>query len=462
VPKLPCALGALILSGSHTVALATGAMVTASSAGAHLDADLMKGGGTDDTAILQTVLDRASDGRPVHLVIDGVARVGGLNVYGNTTIECVDGGGLYLKDGSGRAIIRNVHRSREAVTDQHITVRGCFLNGNREHQQGELRRLDAQLNQESVETGQANQEADGTFITGLQFLGVNYLTIENTVLWNIRAFGAWIANAKFIDIRNVQVDDGNSLHEQSETTKETLKQWEKYVNTDGIHFNGPIQYLTIDGLKLRTSDDALALNANDAGHDDITAGNVMGPYVGQGPITDVTVSNVVLMDPVFGIRMLSSNQRIDRIVINNVTGTIRYRMAILGHYTATRQKGNFGSIAFNNVNVDPLRIPSYSELLEAASEAVRKWIEQHKQELADELESPLFSLNSVIENLSLSRVVTHAIDDRPLIRVGSDAKIQILDVDLICRDPALRATPLKFVAGGHVSRLNLALKWSVE
>jgi len=206
-------------------------------------------GGTDDTAALQTVLDRGSTGKPVHLVVDGVALVSGLNVYGNTTIECVDGGGLYLKDNSKRAIIRNVHRSRGPVTDQHITVRGCFLNGNRDRQAG------------SPEQPTSNQEADGTFISGLQFFGVDDLTVEKMTLWNVRALGVWIANAQHIDVRDVQVDSGSPSDTENLSVAEQVNLIEKYTNTDGIHFNGPIRYLTVDGLKLRTGDDGLAFNA---------------------------------------------------------------------------------------------------------------------------------------------------------------------------------------------------------
>jgi hypothetical protein len=100
--------------GLPTVCSAAGSIVLASSAGAHLNADLQKGGGDDDTQVLQRLLDGAANGRPVQLVIDGAALVSGLNVYGNTTIECTAGGGLYLKDGSSRAILRNAHRSRGA------------------------------------------------------------------------------------------------------------------------------------------------------------------------------------------------------------------------------------------------------------------------------------------------------------------------------------------------------------
>src|SRR5262249_39410631 len=151
-------------------------------------------------------------------------------IYGNTTLECVRGGGLYLKDGSRRAIVRNAHRTRAAIVDERIALRGCFLNGNRDKQPG--------FKPWPGRPGHFdNQEADGTFISGFQFFGVNDLTIEDVTLWSIRAFCGWIANAKRIDIRNVIIDHGAASDGDM-----------NYANVDGLHFNGPVRYLTIDGL----------------------------------------------------------------------------------------------------------------------------------------------------------------------------------------------------------------------
>jgi len=123
-------------AGNSAVIGTAGGFVLASAAGAALNSNLRNGGGTDDTEVLQRVLNRASKGAPIHLVIDGPALVSGLDVYANTTIECIEGGGLYLKNGSTRALIRNAHRSRTAITDEHIALRGCTLNGNRTQQVG--------------------------------------------------------------------------------------------------------------------------------------------------------------------------------------------------------------------------------------------------------------------------------------------------------------------------------------
>jgi hypothetical protein len=72
-------LGALVLLALHTSASATHSIVRASSAGGHLDTDLMRGGGSDDTVVFQRLLDGATKGKPVHLIIDGPALVSGLN-----------------------------------------------------------------------------------------------------------------------------------------------------------------------------------------------------------------------------------------------------------------------------------------------------------------------------------------------------------------------------------------------
>ena len=68
---------------------------------AKLDSNVRTGGGTDDTAALQAVLDRAKTEGGIHLIMDGAALVSHLEVYSNTTIECLNAScGFYQKDNS--------------------------------------------------------------------------------------------------------------------------------------------------------------------------------------------------------------------------------------------------------------------------------------------------------------------------------------------------------------------------
>lgn len=428
-------------------------VVRASQAGAALDSDLMKGGGTDDTAVLQRVLDRAKKGRGVHLIIDGPALVSGIDIFSNSTIECTGGGGLYLKDRSARAIVRNGHRSKDGVTDRRISIRNCFLNGNSDGQP---------IVGPPLSAFRAAQEPDGTFMSGLQFLGVHGLFVDNVTLWNIRSFGIGVANAKFVQIRDVIVDIGAPPFPEDEGLAAARVWVKRYAgNRDGLNFAGPVQYVTIVGLLLRTWDDGLSF------HTDIAAAkeNALGPYLGTGPITDVTVNNVVLMGASHGIRLESASERMDRIVISNVSGTARERMAVISPMFF-RQNGNFGAIAFSDVTVDLVhsypRSELYAPLLEdispAAIAATKQWHSSPTFDVGEEVDLPLFSLNGRIEILQLRNVSTKGPAGRPIIRVGKNASIESLNVDLSIYDPQSLAIPMKLM--GQVKRLAFSLDWT--
>lgn len=430
-----------LLSGPASAYSAVAFVERASSAGARLDSDLLRGGGTDDTPVLQRVLDVAADGRPVHLIIDGPALVSGLNVYGNTTVECNVGGGLYLRDNSSRAIIRNAHRSRGAITDERIQIRGCFLNGNRDHQPS------AAIAVLGVPgwTGPSNKEKDGTFITGLQFLGVNDLTIEGVTLWNVRSFASLIGNASRVDIRNVTLDCGVGPAPDSF----------EFGWTDGLHFAGPLRYVTIDSVKIRLGDDGIAFNANDSDTDDLTVHNDFGPYVGQGPITDVLVSNVQLMDTDHAFRIFSTNQRIDRISISNVVGTIAKDWLLqMGHWSNPHSFGNIGKITLRNVNVDRPPMPLVAAGKMASARKDKIWYGE-----TNGGDVPLINVNSHVESLQIQHVMTTIGDARPLLRVGPDAAVGSMDVGISAIDPALQGVILKLDQGGHIDRLRLSLAW---
>ncbi|GFE91876.1 hypothetical protein [Steroidobacter agaridevorans] len=438
----------------HGAASPISTLVRASEVGAHLDSDLMKGGGTDDTSILQGILDRAKGGEGVHLIIDGPALVTGLDIYSNSTIECTGGGGLYLKDGSNRAIVRNGHRSRFEVTDQRVGIRNCFLNGNSD---GQL------VVGPPLSMYRVAQEADGTFMSGLQFSGVHYLVVENVHLWNIRSFGMGVANAKFIQIRDVTVDIGAPPFPTSGGLAAAQAWMKKYAgNRDGLNFAGPIQYVTINGVLLRSWDDALSFHADVAAT--ATRENVLGPFLGGGPITDVTVNNVVFEGASHGIRLQSASERMDRIIISNVSGTVRERMAVISSM-GLRGGGNFGSIIMSNVNVDLLdsysREDLYAPLMDAlpaeALAETQAWWKFESLDIGEESDLPLFSLNGDIENLQLRQVATKGIAKRPLIRIGNHAAIGALTVDLSIHSTDQTAVPMKIL--GKIERANIFLDW---
>jgi len=432
-------IGVLVLLVWHG-AVAAGTIVTASRAGARLNTDLMKGGGTDDTTVLQHLLDRASNGRPVHLIIDGPALVSGLDLYGNTTVECTAGGGLYLRNGSSRAILRNAHRSRGRIQDEHIEIKSCFLNGNRDGQPYAHLPWPDPIGYSQP----SNREEDGTFITGLQFLGVNYLKVKDLTLWNVRAFGAWVSNANYVDIHNVTVDHGVAEGNDSEV-----------YNTDGIHFTGPVRHAVIESVTLRTGDDGIGLNANDWPVDDVTIRNDLGPYVGQGPITDVAINNVEFIDALSGIRVFSAKERVDRISISNVVGVIKDALLVVTHWTNGGSLGNVGGIILSNISVArPIKWVEEGELSPADTEAVSQG--------GDGWRSPVIFINDRIESLSIRQWSVSIRDNRPLLEIAPEAHVHAMDVDVIAADPTLAAHILEIGRGAHIDQIRLALLWASQ
>ena len=191
----------------------------------------------------------------------------------------------------------------------------------------------------------------------------------------------------------------------------------------------------------------------------MTIDNDMGPYVGQGPITDVVIRNVQFMDTLQGFRLLSTDQRIDRVVIDHVTGTVRHRFAILSHFINQTAFGNFGSIVFDHINVNPTPSGSWLEIYPDKYERQPRtsW---SKWDLSEEGDLPLFSLNSPVEHLALRHVALKAVDARPIIRVGADAAIDVLEADISLSDPANRAVPLKLLPGGRIKHWEWTLDWN--
>lgn len=381
----------------------------ASQHGAILDTNLTSGGGTDDTAALQAILNRASSNNRIVLILDGPALISGLDIYSNTSLICQPGAGLYLKDGSNRGILRNAHRTRSTPQDAYISIQGGYYNGNRANQSG---------------TGiWPFQEADNTFMSGMQFFGVSHLQIHDTVVENQMAFGYNIANATDVDLENISSNCGAAI-----TTN----------GSDGLHLNGPITHLQCRNIRVHSWDDAIAINAGDDSALDLTTGtnsNSHGPYIGQGLISDVLIDGVYLDNCLSGVRLLShnGNSRIDRVDIRNVQGSVHNQDVILSTFAVGT--GSFGGITLENWDVDEV------------SQAAQGDTDYCWMKVADAI---------AIEELTLRNISVHSpIDTRPLIWVQTTALIHNLDVDgLSIYDNlagAVGMVPMKF--DGTVYRL---------
>lgn len=302
-------------------------IIYASQTGAKLDSNVFTGGGTDDTLVLQQVLDQAPESGGIHLVMDGAARITGLRVHSNTTIECLNQAcGFYLADYANRPLIINADPSPEAIRNQNITLRGGTYNQNCLHQAHHV--------PEGVHYSQAD-----AFVVGIAFFGVENLLIRDVTLRNQRTFAFLITNWLKVTLENITLD---------------LPDYIPGGNQDGIHLQGPGRFLVIKNIQGKTGDDFIALNADEEFNGQKP---FFHPCATVGPMSDVVVDTVMVDDAAQVLRILSRQHPVDRITVRNVSGNYRSFGFYLSawDYRSKGFRGDFGSLIFENIDVRQTR-----------------------------------------------------------------------------------------------------------
>lgn len=297
-----------------------GSTIYASALGIVLDSDVDAGGGTDQTTELQDVLDLGASGL-LHFVIDGAALSGPLDIYGGTTLEgpnhlC----GLFLAASSNRALLRNANpMGSGAPTDTRITIRGLSFNGNYSGQSG-------------VGT-YSRREADGTLIGLVQLYGVDDVRVENCRFVNSKSIALHFSNATNVWVDGSYIDNNVPTEPQQ----------------GGIQFEGPSSNLFITNTNGNTQDDLIALSTDGGAYTEgIFTG--LGPYVSTGAITDVHIKGVNSFgNSLSAVRFFNSTHRLDRVVIDGITGT--YATACVWNDPAGLTPGNIGTVSISHVNV---------------------------------------------------------------------------------------------------------------
>lgn len=334
-------------------------VVYASQTGAKLDSNVYTGGGTDDTEILQSVLDKALEWGRVHLVMDGAALVRGLKVHSNTIIECPDRDcGFFLAPQSNRPVVSNADFDFKVIRNRNITLLGGTYNQDCKNQ----------VHHYTVEDS-GDEFGTQKWVFGMEFNGVEYLTLKDLVIRNQSTFAFMTANWKHINIENVWIDLPDHIPAH---------------NQDGFHFWGPGQFLTMRNVGGRVGDDFMNI----------------GPDEGdlKSSISDVLIDGVVLDNADQAIRMLSRGTgRLDRVTVRNVIGTY----TTFGFYVnpwfqpQNGEFGNFGSITFENIDLRPLK-PTY-----------------------DYTPPMLFRIGGNIESMTFRNIQNHHPDDgRALFQIG--------------------------------------------
>ena len=290
----------------------------ASRCGAKLNSHVYNGGGDDDTGVLQEILDRATVLGRVHLVLDGAARTSkSLVVHSNTTIECPDKScGIFLSDNSNSSMIRNANfRAGEGeIEDRNIILRGGVYNHN--------------------SPGQVHHRADepedqfiSNWVFSMELYGVENVQLRDVTIANQRTFAMLMMNFKYVTMENIHID---------------RRERPSFENQDGLHFWGPGRFLTLKNIYGNSGDDFIALAPDE--HDF------------KSSIEDVLIDGVHLEDADQGIRLLSRGEgRLDRVKIQNITGTYRSYGFIVNPWFDTETGGNYGNIVLDTVDLKPMK-----------------------------------------------------------------------------------------------------------
>lgn len=305
------------------------------------DADLSYGSstfGTDNTSVIQGVLNTASVSNPLTIYWDGKYSVTGLLVKSYTTIVVDNGCGAILRDNSDKAILSNYNAipvsSPGTFADNNITIIGGIWNGN-----GYRGGVAKQIHSNSTYG----------FVTGIRMYGVKDVILENLNIINTRTYACLFFTNENIIVNNMTIYQGVTT----------------YVNQDGLDFDGYQKNIRVNGLKAKCGDDALAINTsmlkNGVDPGDYTI--YLGKY---GPATNIDIQNIFFDSSQMGIRLLSGNQLIDNITIRNVKGICEAYWLIIDNYLQNTAglddtgPGNVGKIFIENINVTNLSGTAYS------------------------------------------------------------------------------------------------------
>jgi len=323
----------------------------ASEIGCALDCDLYDGinkktGGkaTDDAPIINAAMAGATADHPITLIIDGAALISGLFLPagGHWSIAGLGcGTGFFVKRGTNNDGIHNGPPEVAIPFDpgppapargQNVSLSNFTLNGN----QG-----DGRHGNSTSGTRQGSHEA---WFCGINLMNLDNVHLENVVVVNTPAFHFRLSNVGNVTAKGCVMQSFG-------------------LSTDGLHFDGPANDITISKCNFSCGDDSIALNC---------------PEGFSGNISRVTVTNCTF-DSLSLMRLYTTygsdiRNRIDTVSVSNCTGTLTEAAFLIGlssgsvansvasltvsdcNLTAPAILGmaeNFGDITLKNVTFTP-------------------------------------------------------------------------------------------------------------
>lgn len=280
--------------------------IRASEIGCALDCDLTNGrnkytGGaaTDDGPRINAAMAGASASNPITLIIDGSALISGLflpagGYWGIAGLGC--GTGFFVKtgtnndgihNGSSQVVSNDPGPPAPATRGKNVSLANFTLNGNR----GSGRNGDS--------TGGVFQGNNVAWFFGINLINLDGITIENVVVVYSPTYQMRFCNVGDVTISGCVVQGIGT-------------------NSDGMHFDGPDNDITISNCTFQTGDDSIALNC---------------PEGYTGNISRVTVTGCTFKSwSAMRLYTTTGNNQftIDTVNVSNCTGTLQQAAFFVG------------------------------------------------------------------------------------------------------------------------------------
>ena len=289
--------------------------------------------GTDNTSVIQRVLDKAKTS-PITVYWDGKYAVTGLKIYSNTTLIANAGCGAILRNHSDKPLIANANHSFKARKDSNIVIIGGIWNGN-------------YYNPEIRQGAQNKYDNMHGMVCCFRFYGVDNLTVKDAILYKPATYALAAANITHVLYENIIVDVGP----------------DPLINNDGLHIDGNSQYGAIRHCIINTHDDGIGLNADDlyvysSEKQGLSIKEAFFTEAAAGPISDILIDDITFNSSLFGIRILSGKNRVDRITIRNIKGYTKGYAVVIDNYQHDPKvltcagPGNIGTVNIEDFDVD--------------------------------------------------------------------------------------------------------------
>lgn len=316
---------------------------------------VVPGSSASGTTDASSIINAAIAGGNVDLEVDGgYALSTSLVLSSNTTIHCTSPQfGFIMQTAANTPVLINAHTNAPTTTnstggylvsnigDTDIMVRGCTLNAN--STQAVTGSNPFGVNHSVTPGGSPTAK----YVGGVEFYAVNGLVLDHDECYDSGSWCIFGSNDENVYVTN------NYLHQPIPMVHEKA--------TAGYQFDGPDQFIFANGNRINAGDDSIAYNADDGqipGSGDANATYIKS-FVKWGNITDVQDSNETFdcqsTDSTncdfFGVRLLSTNDLIDRINFKNIQGGLCGNTATLIAAYPGVGPGNLGTISFDGWKV---------------------------------------------------------------------------------------------------------------